>query len=472
MTDYRVIIIGAGPGGAILARELAGQGITVDLYERSSYEELGHDWSDAVETVALKAAGLPIPRLEGLNWVGELVKETPGAPGIFEKHAVPRLLLCSPGLVSCKEVNFKMITTDRRRLGQLLIDQALENGAKIHFGYEGRRLLFKEKSNFGPDSVTVSGVTVTDLESGEEKELEAELVVESSGFKSVLRTSLPLSTGLADQFTAADYALVHREVRPYDSGETGENAVPDYYRYGFHAGYQWSHIHNETTIDIGAGVKNVPGKPDPQALIEEYIGRHPAIKGEKLRGGRSLCIVGRPLTNFVTNGFLVIGDAASTSVPTTGCGVGSAILAALWAAAEIVKAAGEGRNDLQKLWPINTKFFLTQQRGASFAALTPLRSMLQTLTHAELDFLFTHDLLDAETLENAINGKFILPNLRKKIKAFTDGLSNIKLLLKLNQAVTVAGQIYKHYLAYPVVWNPEIYRNWKKKAEILHNKLK
>jgi len=461
MTEYKVIIIGAGPGGTILARELAAQGLSVDLYEKGSYEELGHDWSDAVELVALKAAGLQMPKLKDKQWVGELVKDQPGAPGIFEKHAVPRLLLASPGLISSKEVDFKMITTDRRRLAQLLVNQAVEAGTKVHYGQEGRKLLFREKEGYGPDRVEVFGVLVANLETGEEQELLANLVVESSGFNAVLRTSLPPETGLAAKFKPADFALVHREVRAYDPGRDLTLAVPDYYRYGFHTGYQWSHIHNEQSIDVGAGVKNEPGKPDPKDLIEEFINRHPAIKGEKLRGGRSLCIVG--------HGFLVLGDAASTSVPTTGCGAGSAIMAALWAAEVIGEAAAEGRSDLQRLWPVNVKFFLTDQRGASFAALSSLRTMLQKLTHDQLDFLFENDLLDADTLQNAVNGSFKPPGLQKKVRALTGGLKKINLLLKLNKAVSTAVSLHNHYLAYPTQWNPAMYRQWLEKAEKLHS---
>lgn len=469
MAEYKVIIIGAGPGGTILARELAAQGLAVDLYEKGRYEELGHDWSDAVELVALKAAGLQMPMLKDKQWVGELVKEQPGASGIFEKHAVPRLLLASPGLISSKEVDFKMITTDRRRLAQLLVNQAVEAGAGVHYGQEGRKLLFREKEGYGPDRVEVFGVLVANLETGEEQELLANLVVESSGFSAVLRTSLPAETGLAAKFKSADFALVHREVRAYNPGSDLALAVPDYYRYGFHTGYQWSHIHNDQSIDVGAGVKNEPGKPDPKDLIEEFINRHPAIGGVKLRGGRSLCIVGSPLTNFLANGFLVLGDAASTSVPTTGCGAGSAIMAALWAAEVISEAAAEGRNDLLRLWPVNVKFFLTDQRGASFAALSSLRAMLQNLTHDELDFLFENDLLDADTLQNAVNGSFKPPGLQKKIRALTGGITNLNLLLKLNKAVSTAVSLYNHYLAYPVQWNPERYRQWLEKAEKLHS---
>ena len=464
---YKVVIVGAGPGGAILARQLAAQGILVELYEKGSYEQLGHNWSDAVEFDALKATGLKMPCLEGIEWVGELVKDNIDAPGIFEKHAVPILQLHSPGLKSHKNVRFKMITTDRRRLGKLLVDQAVAAGAHIYYGYEGKRLLFRETGKSGPAGVEISGVLVKDSESGLEKPIEADLIVESSGFQSVLRSSLPLSTGIADCFMNGDYALVHREVRKYEPVLNGDYAMPDYYRYGFHTGYQWSHIHNEKSIDIGAGVKNDPDNPDPADLVEDFISRHPAVKTEKLRGGRSLCIVGRPLCSLVSNGFLVIGDAASMSVPTTGCGVGSALLTALWAADTITEAAKVRRNDLEILWMINTKFFRQSKRGASFAALSSLREILQTLTHDELDYLFIRNLLDAKTLQNAVNGEFDPPGLPKKIESFLAGIANLNLLLKLNAAVSRATRVYKHYLNYPQRWDEHKYQCWKETADQL-----
>lgn len=59
--NFHVVIIGAGPGGTLLARECALRGIKVTLYEKGSYEKLGHNWSDAVERSAIAAAGFPIP---------------------------------------------------------------------------------------------------------------------------------------------------------------------------------------------------------------------------------------------------------------------------------------------------------------------------------------------------------------------------------------------------------------------------
>ncbi len=466
---YKVIIVGAGPGGALLARELAGKGIEVHIYEQNVYEELGHDWSDAVELIALGAAGFAMPKLSGKGneWEGELVK-TGGnqETGLFEKHAVPELQIRSPGLASNKKAAFHMITTDRRRLGQALVDQALQAGALVHYRHEGRGLLYNDLGRDGPGGVEVYGVRIRNLETGEDLEIKADMVVESSGFQAVLRSSLPRSSGLADAFVAGDFALVHREVRLYEPRSPGAEEIIDHYRYGFHSGYQWTHIHNEERIDVGAGVKHDAGNPDPRDIIEEFIVRHPAIKTQKFRGGRSLCIVGPPLDNFVAGGFLVIGDAASTSVPTTGCGAGSALLSALVAAEVIAEAAAEQRNDLEKLWAINAGFYLESERGASFAALSALRQVLQTLSHDELDFLFLKDLLDAETLQNAVNGIFRPPGAGRMVKA-VGALGKFPLLIRLNSAVSTATKIYRHYRNYPERWDYAAYMSWRRRAEEL-----
>ncbi|HSW36163.1 MAG TPA: NAD(P)/FAD-dependent oxidoreductase [Candidatus Limnocylindrales bacterium] len=467
---YKVAIIGAGPGGVILARELARQQIDVTVYEKGEFSQLGHNWSDATELIALNEIGLEMPRLEGTEWKGALVKNTAAGEGLFEKHAIPRLKLYSPGMKSVKEIDFRMITTDRRNLGKTLAQQAEDAGAAIRYRHEGLSLVFSENGTKGLDGVEILGVKVRDLDSGQEEVVNADIVVESSGFQSVLRTSLPLYTGLADPFKDHDFALVHREVRARETSLVQSDIIPDHYRYGFHTGYQWSHIHDEKNIDIGAGVRNDPTNPDPKDLIEEFIAKHPSIKPEKLRGGRSLCIVGRPLMSFVSKGFLVIGDAASTSVPTTGCGAGSAMLTGMWAAEVISEAAAERRNDLEKLWEINKKFYITSDRGPSLAALSALRTALQNLSHDDLDFLFDKNLMDAATLQYAVNGVFKAPDLGTMVKALLGGITRPSVLLKLNKAIGGGTQIYNHYKNYPAAWNPTTYQRWKTRTEELFAK--
>ncbi len=66
--DYQVVIAGAGPGGALLARNLAGAGVSVVVYEAQSHEKIGHNWSDAIEKNALEAAGFEMPSVQNGNF--------------------------------------------------------------------------------------------------------------------------------------------------------------------------------------------------------------------------------------------------------------------------------------------------------------------------------------------------------------------------------------------------------------------
>ncbi len=466
---YRVIVIGAGPGGVILARDLAKQDIEVIVYEKKQYAELGHNWSDAVELMALEAAGLDMPQLINSSWQGPLVKESGSDSGIFEKHAIPRLLIKSPGLKSIKEIDFRMITTDRHRLALFLVKEAEEAGVIFKYGWEGKSLLCRESGSGNLDNLEVYGVNVKNVKSGKVEALKADIVVESSGFQSILRTSLPSYSGLADSFDRSDFALVHREVRTYRTDREIVEFPGDYYRYGYHTGYQWIHYHNEGSIDVGAGVKDEAGNPDPKGLIEQCIAGYPWIEPKMIRGGRSLCIVGKPLMNFVATGFLVIGDAASTSVPTTGCGVGSAVLMGIWAAEVIGEAASLKSNNLEILWNINRKFYIESRRGIYFAALSVLRGMLQTLSHNELDYLFAQNLMNSENLQEAVNGIFKPADSKTKIRALFRGINQPGVMMKLSRAVSRASKLYHHFNHYPPGWDRQKYDKWSKKAKELYD---
>ena len=63
---YQVVVAGAGPGGTLLARDLARAGVKVAVYEAGTEVETGHNWSDAVEKSALAAAGFAINN--ALRW--------------------------------------------------------------------------------------------------------------------------------------------------------------------------------------------------------------------------------------------------------------------------------------------------------------------------------------------------------------------------------------------------------------------
>jgi len=463
---YGVVVAGAGPGGCIFARDLARAGVSVVVYERGRLEDLGHDWSDAVERKALAEAGFAVPPEDTVNR-GELVKKFPGDPdGIFEEHAYPDMEVWAPDYSCSKRIRFQYITTDRRALGKRLAVQAMEAGADIRFRHE---VVGVVSSGTGLGALTVTGVRVKDLETGNEWEAPADVVADDTGFQAGLRTRLPASTGIARKFGDAEMALVHRTVRKRDKGV--DDPVADHYRYGYHTGYQWMQFLNDAEIDTGAGVRYGAGTPDPKEIVEEFISRHPSITGEAVRGGGGLCLVGRSPWSLAAGGFVAIGDAAGQTIPMTGCGAGGAMVGGGLAARAVIDAARRGRSDIASLWSYNHGWFVESARGAHYAGLTALRNSLQNLTHEEISFLFRKDIFSGEMLTPSINGIFRVPDLKTTVATLIKGFTRPGLLLKLNTAISMGTRIFKHYRTYPETWDASAFEAWRKEAERLFRKV-
>ncbi len=449
-----VVIVGAGPAGCILARDLSRGGVKVTVIEKKQPEELGHNWSDAVERCALAEVGFDVPPPAGQN-VGPLVKAD-GKEGIFEEHSYPQMDVWAPDYSCRKEINFRYITTDRKALAKLLLQQA--EGAEFRFGCEAGELIYEGVSL---DSLNVTGLRVRNCSDDSEDAVMADIVVDAGGLKAVLRTQLPAASGIAAPFTDADLAFVFRSVRRRD--ESINEELRDHYRYGYNTGYQWVQRLNEHEIDSGAGVRLGYEGPQPPEIVEEFISRHPSISSEVVRGGQGICLVGRSPFSLVAGGFMVVGDAAGQTIPMTGCGAGAAMVGAKLAAETIL--AADGRSDLAALWSYNYMWFVESRRGANGAALIAMKNILQDLSHEETSFLFRKDVLSGAMLTDSINGLFREAGARDTVKTLLGCISRPGLLLKLSRASAVGGAIYKHYLNYPKT--PAGFTAWSAKSAAL-----
>jgi digeranylgeranylglycerophospholipid reductase len=171
--------------------------------------------------------------------------------------------------------------------------------------------------------------------------------------------------------------------------------------------------------------------------------------------------VGRSPWSLAASGFVVVGDAAGQVIPTTGCGVGAGMIGAMLAAGSIIEASGKNDAGIASLWSYNRRWFAESARGAHLAALGALKNILQDLSHEELAFLIRHDILSGEMLTPAINGVFHEPDLAEMGKTLARGFSRPAILARLNRATSMGKKVYKHYLAYPAVWNPESFTRWR-----------
>jgi len=464
---YQVVVAGGGPGGTVLARDLARAGVGVVVFENGDETEACHNWSDAVEKNALEAAGFDLPTMGPDGYEGPLVKKDELDANLFEPHVMKQLQIRAPDLSgrTRNDVDFRYITTDRVVLNRLLRQQAVDAGARIVYGHRVDGLLGNTGAALG--DVVVEGMRVTEGQSEQTFDVGADVTVDATGYRAALRTGLQGASPINRPFSKGDLAVVHRTVRRLDMDRADEDDLTDHYRYGAYRGYFWTHRHHADVIDVGGGVKDAPGRVDPRAIVEEMIRQRPSIRAETLRGGGGTVLVGRSPYSLAASGFLAVGDAAGQVIPTTGCGVGGALVGGMLAARTIANALEAGNTHIDGLWPYNRMWFGGPGRGRHFAALAALKEILQDLSHGELAFLMRKDILSGEMLTPSINGLFETPDLKATLMTLIRGISRPGLLLKLNRATTMGRKIFCHYSQYPEKWDPQAFRRWVRKADKL-----
>ena len=465
--NYQVVVAGAGPGGALLARDLARAGVKVAVYEAGLETETGHNWSDAIEKSALAAAGFAMPSIGPNGYEGPLVKKNENDANLFEPHAMRRLQIWAPDLSgkTRTDVDFRYITTDRIVLNRMLRQQAVEAGA--HFFYDHRAEGLLGKIDVPLEDIRVEGMRVTDRRQKQTTAVHAHVTVDATGYRSMLRTGLTQATPINRPYTKGDLAVVFRTVRQLDTDRAEKDNLTDHYRYGAYRGYFWTHKHHPDVIDVGGGVKEAPDRVNPRDIVDEMIRERPSITTEELRGGGGTVLVGRSPYSLAASGFLAIGDAAGQVIPTTGCGAGGAMVGAMLAAQTIIGALEQENTRIDALWGYNRKWFGGPGRGNHFAALAALKEILQDLSHEELAFLMRQDILSGEMLTPSINGIFEVPDIKATLKTLRRGISRPGLLLQLNRATTMGKKIFRHYSQYPTVWDGKTFAAWVQKADAL-----
>jgi len=324
----------------------------------------------------------------------------------------------------------------------------------------------------GPlEEIAVLGMRITDLVENSTRDVAADITVDATGYRSVPRTSLSGAQAINRVFADGDLADVYRTVRRLDPEKAADDDLTDHYRYGAFTGYFWTHLHHTDAIDVGGGVRMAPDRVKPREVVEEMIAQRPSIGSEKLRGGGGTVLVGRSPHTLAASGFLAVGDAAGQVIPTTGCGVGGALVGAMLAAETAAAAIKLHDVSLGALWSYNRKWFTGPGRGDHFAALAGLKEILQSLTHAELAFLMRKDILSGKMLTPSINGIFEEPDLGATLKTLLRGFTRPGLLMQLNKATTMGKRIFRHYREYPQKWDPAAFNAWKQKARALFKAL-
>lgn len=348
-----IIVVGGGPCGSYSAYTAAKLGAEVMVFEE--HEEIGvpKHCAGHLNISSLRRLGLRVPR-------GAVENEIRGA--VFISPSGKQFVLRCHAPVT--------YVVNRELFDKHLFDLALKSG--VHYGLKSRvkSLLF--------DSGSVNGVVLKG-EGGSRERVEANVVVDAEGCSSKLLKK----TGLHGLKGSMMVKGIQAEV---DSVEGTEEDMVEVYlgnkvAPGFFA---WIIPRNDGSAKVGLATES----GDPRDYLRRFMEKHP-VASEKLKKSRTTYTsfhpipLAGPIPKTFSDGFLVVGDAASQVKSTTGGGVIFGLTCA--------RIAGEVAYEAVKMQDFSEAFLSRYQSrwkrlvGFDLAAMLRMRRMLNSLSDSRID---------------------------------------------------------------------------------------
>ena len=316
--DLDVLVVGAGPAGAVAAWEAkrAAPELDVLLIERD------------------RAVGAPVRCAEGVGDAGLREFATPeGAPWVARK--ITRVIFLAPDdtevKVAQRDVGWIL---DRTRFDAYLAAQAVAAGADLRVGIEATGM---QRCPDGRWHVRLRGA-------GREETVRARVVIGADGVEAMVGRWAGLDTRVParDMESCAQYVLQGIDVDP--------DAI--YIQWGARVapgGYAWVFPKGDGTANVGLGLVALRSDGrNARAYLDEWVARRYP------RGARTGYTVGGVIVHTTVqktyaDGVLLAGDTAHMINPLSGGGIVNAMKAGRLAGGTAAAAIREGDTSAHRL---------------------------------------------------------------------------------------------------------------------------
>lgn len=366
----KIIVAGAGHGGLVAAYHLAKAGFSVTVLEGKKRETMGHDWHDWLDMSAFDGADLPQPPAELVYKAEDQSFRNPkGNVEIIMPHREDSIMM------------------DRKELIAYLLSLAEEAGVTLQF----------ETELIAPhtEGCAVKGVIVR--RKGHLSLVKADLVIDSAGMYSPLRSKLPALFGVDNEINKRSIFHVYRA---YFKNLDGTVKTPSYSINAFHMyrpGIDWV-ITKPDYVDILIGKFSQSGilsREEVDAALESFRESYPFIGEEIVRGGSFEDIpITRMLPLLVADGYAAIGDAAGMTVPLNGSGIILSMNAGKILADTVMAADGEYTRE--KLWSYEYHYFT--KLGKDLVMIDIIKTVFTYINGDVVDYLMEKGILNADML--------------------------------------------------------------------------
>ncbi len=316
MEDLRtdVLVVGAGPAGSMTAKWAARNGARVLLVEKR--QEIGS----------------PVRCGEGISkaWLEEVGIR----PGRWINVEVEGARIYAPN-EKCLEINERSAGNE---VGYVIERDGFDKQLAIDAANAGAEVMLKTAAT---DVLRENGsiVGVKAKRFGEPFEIRAKVTIGADGFESQIGrwAGLPTNLALRDMDTCLQYRM---------TGVDADARYCDFYL-GTCApgGYVWIFPKGDGVANVGIGVQvsKVRSPADAKSYLDRWIARHPGYaKGKTIDivgGGVS---INAPIKQSVTDGFMLVGDAARMIDPITGGGIANGCIAGTICGEVAARAAHSG----------------------------------------------------------------------------------------------------------------------------------
>ena len=352
-----VIIVGGGPCGSFTALNLAKLGCNVNVFEE--HREIGVP-SHCAGHLAIKGLQLlglyPLPQEIVENTFYGVIVHSPKGSKLCIRYSSP---------VTC--------AVNRVLFDKYIAGMAEKYGAEYFLNSIVESLVIEDGF--------VNGVVVRCKEA--EEKFSAKLVVDAEGVSSRIRRQAGL-------FTSSRYSIVksvQAEVANVKDMDTDmvEVFLSRDYSPGF---YAWLMPKQDGNAKVGLAAKT----GNPRELLRRLLHKHPTAS-KKLRKAKILHTsfhsipLGGLIPKAYSDGFLVVGDAASQVKPTTGGGVVFGMTCAKIAAEVVYRALCQENFSCDFLYAYQKQ--CEKMLGSEVKVMLRIRKMFDTLPDDKLDDVIT-----------------------------------------------------------------------------------
>lgn len=318
-----IVVVGAGPGGSLAAREAAKHGAKVLLIDKKAEIGSPKRCAEGVSKSGLEELGInPDPR-----WIART------STGVR---------LVSPDQTS---VWMDEDTIDLPESGFVLERKVFDKHMAMDAARAGAKIMIRTRAT-GLERVD-DGIVITAEKMGEEIKIHAKIVIAADGPESRVGrwAGLDCNTKFDNMESCVQYEMAGLEME-------NNNVIQLYFGSVAPGGYTWIFPKGEDIANVGIGVLKTHTDKTALEHLDEFIKNCPETQNAQAveinMGGDP---VGGLIKERVGDNILVVGDAAGFVNPLTGGGINSALESGAYAgivAADAIESGDYSAKNLEE----------------------------------------------------------------------------------------------------------------------------